>query len=200
MGVLGDSRSLAFETESTCPVSLHPSAGSLLGAGLLLSWAFLVMLSPGSPREGEKGESKQSLFFCSQTFSSRPRGESAVLKVTHTRSFAVFGPKPLCVVLINLLLCRPSSLLLLTETKKHAVLRKGLEPTPYEGGGSAEWKGPDLATALTPVPMWTLPSDTLLWGALVVFAELLGCKARVMLMLPFRAAIRMRDGTFKYLK
>ena len=36
-------------------------------------------------------------------------------------------------------------------------------------------KSPDLATALTPVPMWTLPSDTLLRGALVIFAELLVC-------------------------
>lgn len=51
-------------------------------------------------------------------------------------------------------------------------------------------KSPDLATALTPVPMWTLPSDTLLWGALVVFAELLVCKTRVMLMLPFQGSYK----------
>lgn len=51
-------------------------------------------------------------------------------------------------------------------------------------------KSPDLATALTPVPMWTLPSDTLLWGALVIFAELLVCKTRVMLILPFRGCYK----------
>ena len=51
-------------------------------------------------------------------------------------------------------------------------------------------KSPDLATALTPVPMWTLPSDTLLRSALVIFAELLVYKMRVMLMLSFQGSYK----------
>lgn len=41
------------------------------------------------------------------------------------------------------------------------------------------WKEPRPGHTLIPVPTWTLPSDTLLCNALVIFAELLVCKTRV---------------------
>lgn len=58
MGVLGDSRSLAFETESTCPVSCIPLQGLSWGLDLSLALGLVYGALPREPQGRRKKESR----------------------------------------------------------------------------------------------------------------------------------------------
>ena len=58
MGVWGDSRSLAFETESTCLVSCIPLQGLSWGLDLSLALGLVSWCSPQEPQGRRKKESR----------------------------------------------------------------------------------------------------------------------------------------------